>query len=147
MAGLRSVTLRIVVGGDGVDSTSAVDFQVLYQNRDVAASYHLASTEIGDHANWTQDLDVQIPLTPDQVNEATFYLNIVQPRPNDHDHFQGDISLRFIFADGQVGIFEYGGFAIGTYNESSSTRKNIKLDLFSGIQAAVRSLEPDWRIH
>lgn len=128
---LNGVHLQISVGSChdcGVDSTSGVDFQVLDAHGSQAASYHLAQTKVNDGENFERDLNVLLHLTKDQVNHSQFYLHIIQPRKNDHDHFEGEVRLTLKFSDGSACAFHYGDFKIGTYRESSDTRKPIHLD-------------------
>jgi hypothetical protein len=69
-------------------------------------------------------LTVFLNLPKSAVNQCTFYLEI---NAQGHDHFQGDVTLTFRFSDGSACAFPYGGFGIGTYHESNSTRKQVAM--------------------
>ena len=123
---LIRIAINMKTGSDGLDSTSKFNIILKKPYGATDADYTVAQTQLntGD----IREGDMTLYVNPDKAELSGYLIRteIIQPRPNDHDHLDGSLSVYFYFDDGSNASFNYGEFAIGTFNESNSQERPIR---------------------
>jgi hypothetical protein len=125
---LTGVRIHVDVGNDGLDFESTFQTKLYYPTEsDNIADETLAHYQLKPGGTYDKDL-VMHTNTFDMadINKAVLYLEI---NAIGHDSFQGNLTATFSDSDGRRWLFGYGGFNIGTYHQSHTTRKTVSIHM------------------